>query len=140
MAKKAKKAEASKKETRPKGPAAPRNAVASPHVTAPASREVAGAPIAPPDPATAKAGAVKMAVARQLEADRHWHLAHDQTKVMGTDYRYDEESMRGFLHTVHRILAAGTPPYTFQYDAELVATALGLAAPALVEAIDDRTE
>ena len=126
MAKKAKKAEGSKKTSK--------KAAASPRVTAAAPREVA-----PADPATAKSEAVKMAVARQLEADGRWHLAHDLTKVMGTHYRYHEESMRDFLYAVHRLLAAGQPPYTFEYDAAFVITALGLDASALTAAVDENT-
>ena len=130
-----------KKETRPKRPAAPKKAAAPPRATAAVPRETVSPPAqaAPPDPAAAKSEAVKMAVARQLEADGRWHLAHELTKVMGTDYRYDEDSMRGFLHAVHRILAARQPPYTFQYDAAFVTTALGLDASALTAAVDENT-
>ena len=119
MAKKASKPKAAKKETRSTAPA----------------RKVAGVP----EPPTPKAEAIHIAVRRQLEADGHWHLAHDLAKVMGSDYHYDEEAMRGFLYGIHRILANGTPPYTFEYDAQFVTAALGLNAPALISAIDRAT-
>jgi hypothetical protein len=102
-----------------------------------APAKAAAAPAAAKDP---KSVAVNLAVRHQLEADGHWRLAHDETKVMGTDYHYDEQSMRQFLHAVHRSLAAAKPtPYTFMYDAQFVTTALGLKGPALIAAIDDKT-
>ena len=125
MAKKSKPAKSAKTES--KGRAAP------PAKTAAAPRAAAAAK----DP---KAVAVNLAVRHQLEADGHWRLAHDETKVMGTDYHYDEQSMRQFLHAVHRSLAASKPtPYTFMYDAQFVTTALELKGPALIAAIDDKT-
>ena len=123
MAKKPSKAKADRKPAGSPRAAARRDAGATRHVAPPPEKSVA----------------VTVAVRHQLEADRRWHLAHDETKVMGTDYHYDEQSMRQFLYGVHRSLAASKPPYRFEYDAAFVVTALGLKAPALITAINERT-
>ncbi len=89
--------------------------------------------------AASKPVAVNIAVTRRLEADRRWP-PYDLTKVMGTDYKYDLNTMRNFLDAVHEILAAGVPPYTFQYDdPPFVITALGLKAPALMAKVNENT-
>jgi hypothetical protein len=122
MAKKSKPAKSAKTES--KGRTAPAKSPAAPPAAAKDSKTVA----------------VNLAVRHQLEVDGHWRLAHDETKVMGADYHYDEQSMRQFLHAVHRSLAASKPTaYTFMYDAQLVTTALEMKGPALIAAINDKT-
>jgi hypothetical protein len=118
---------------RKKAPTAPRAAAVGPKTArAPMTTALAEA-------AASKPVAVNIAVTRRLEADRRWP-PYDLTKVMGgTDYKYDAETMGNFLLAVHKILAAGVPPYTFQYEAQFVITALGLTAPALMAAVNSNT-
>ena len=69
--------------------------------------------------AQSKAVAVHLAVTRQLQHD--WHEI-DMTKVMGTDYRYNQFTLPVFLTYVSHTLAASH--YSFQFNAAFVGASL----------------
>jgi hypothetical protein len=66
--------------------------------------------------------AVTDAIEQQLEAEGH--STSDDSKVMGTDFLYNGNSMPLFLDAVQSRLKNGTPPYVFGFDAGFIASAL----------------
>ncbi len=83
--------------------------------------------------------AVASAVAYQLNIERRWP-PNDVTKVMSTDYRYDQFTIANFLKGVQGHLLQGTPSYSFSYDAALVVQALQATVGALMNGIAARTK
>jgi hypothetical protein len=82
--------------------------------------------------------AVASAVAYQLNMERRWP-PNDITKVMSTDYRYDQFTIVNFLNAVQAHLLQGTPSYSFSYDTAFVVQALQLTVAALMNGIASRT-
>jgi hypothetical protein len=82
--------------------------------------------------------AVASAVAYQLNVEARWP-PNDVTKVMSTDYRYDQFTIVNFLKGVQGHLLQGTPSYTFSFDAPFVVQALQATVGALMNGIAART-
>jgi hypothetical protein len=82
--------------------------------------------------------AVASAVAYQLNVEARWP-PNDVTKVMSTDYRYDQLTIGNFLKGVQGHLLRGTPSYRFAYDAAFVVQALQATVGALMNGIAERT-
>ena len=81
---------------------------------------------------------VAIAVALQLNAEGRWP-PNDVTKIMSTDYRYDQFTIVNFLKAVQIRLLQGIPSYTFTFDAAFVVQALQYSVGALINAIAART-
>jgi hypothetical protein len=88
--------------------------------------------------AASKQHAVAAAVAAQLTADGRWP-PNDLTKVMGTDYRYNQFTIGNFLAGVQVRLAASVPPLTFSFDSAFTIQALSMTVGQLIGAINTRT-
>lgn len=84
------------------------------------------------------ASPVASAVAIQLSIEGRWP-PNDVTKVMSTDYRYDQFTMLNFLKEIQAHLLQGTPSYIFAFDAAFVVQALSCSVGALMNAIAART-
>jgi hypothetical protein len=85
-----------------------------------------------------KGHVVALVVANQLTIERRWP-PNDITKVMGTDYRYDQFSISTFLRAVQNALARGNPPYAFMFDGQFVIKALQDTVGKLMVDIDANT-
>ena len=81
---------------------------------------------------------VAATVAAQLRHDTRWP-PNDVTKVMGTDYHYQPNTMFGFLVAVQGHLRHGTPSHEFQFDMAFAGQALQMTVFALMGAINDAT-
>jgi hypothetical protein len=81
-----------------------------------------------------KSHMVSGAVASQLHKEHHWP-PNDMTKVMGSDYRYDQFTLSNFLEAVRWNLAHGSPPYQFSFDGAFLKKALGATVGAMIVAI-----
>jgi hypothetical protein len=81
-----------------------------------------------------KSHMVSAAVASQLHKEHHWP-PNDMTKVMGSDYRYDQFTLDNFLNAVKWNLAHGSPPYQFSFDGAFLKKALSATVGALIVAI-----
>jgi hypothetical protein len=82
--------------------------------------------------------AVASAVAYQLNIERRWP-PNDVTKVMSTEYRYDQFTIANFLKGVQGHLLQGTPSYTLSFDGAFVGQALQATVGALMNGIAART-
>lgn len=82
--------------------------------------------------------AAAVAVGMQLHIEGHWP-PNDLNKVMGSDYRYDKNTMPLFLTAVQTRLAKGTPPYVFSFNAAFVATALTSTVGVLIGNVSANT-
>jgi len=87
---------------------------------------------------TAKGDAVEAAVGKQLEHDTRWPPP-SVTKVMSSDYRYNDQTIPLFLMAVERRLADGDPAYAFVFGPEFPAQALAARVAELMALIDERT-
>jgi hypothetical protein len=85
-----------------------------------------------------KTHAASAAVATQLHKEGHWP-PNDMTKVMGSDYRYDQFTLDNFLEAVQWNLQHGTPPYTFTYNEAFVKKGVSVTVGALIVAIVQQT-
>jgi hypothetical protein len=85
-----------------------------------------------------KSHSVGAAVAAQLTAEQRWP-PNDITKIMGSDYRYDQLSMGNFLAQVQVRLASGNPPFRFVYDGHFVMKALQAQVGTLMIAVTAST-
>ena len=81
---------------------------------------------------------VGAAVSAQLHHEGHWP-PNDVTKVMSTDYGYDQFSIGNFLTKTQWNLEHGSPPYTFTFDSQFGVKALSSTVGALMVAIDANT-
>lgn len=81
---------------------------------------------------------VALVVANELQIEHRWP-PNDVTKVMGTDYRYDQFTMANFLAAVQRTLAQGTPAYHFIFNGAFVLKALQAQVGTLMMAINQAT-
>jgi hypothetical protein len=85
-----------------------------------------------------KTHAVSAAVAAQLHKEGHWP-PNDMTKVMGSDYRYDQFTLDNFLEAVQWNLQHGTPSFTFTYNEAFVKKGVTATVGALIVAIVQQT-
>jgi hypothetical protein len=85
-----------------------------------------------------KGHVVALVVSNQLTIERRWP-PNDITKVMGTDYRYDQFSIVNFLRAVQKALARGNPPYEFVVDGQFAIKALQDTIGKLMVDIDANT-
>lgn len=83
---------------------------------------------------TDKTHMVSAAVASQLNREHHWP-PNDMTKVMGSDYRYDQFTFGNFLAAVQWNLAHGCPSYKFSYDGPFIKKGLNATVSALIVAV-----
>jgi len=91
-----------------------------------------------PSPVADRASAVNAAIAASLEAmrpNRPWVRGW----TMGTDYRFDPDSMPDFLLAIRSRL--GRPPrsWTFTYAPDFAEKALGMTLAAFSASVDQRT-
>ena len=87
-----------------------------------------------------KSVAVNAAITNQLVKDGRWPPM-DLTKVMNAiPYRYTTLTMRNFLDGVAATLAAGLPPYKFNWNSAFVNKALPLTVAALMAEIELATQ
>ena len=63
----------------------------------------------------AKGIAVATTIGAQLIYERRWP-PNDTNKVMGSDYRYNRETVSNFLRSVRWHLTYGNPQYFFDFD------------------------
>jgi hypothetical protein len=77
-------------------------------------------------------------VGAQLHHESHWP-PNDVTKVMGTDYGYDEFSIGNFLTAIQWHLQHGNPSYAFDFDGRFGIKAVQSTVGALMVAIDANT-
>jgi hypothetical protein len=82
--------------------------------------------------------AVGAAVAHQLHQDGRWP-PNDVTRVMETDYHYDEHTLRNLFLGVQAYLAGSVPVYTFSFDQQFVRAGLPLTVAALMAAVNTNT-
>src|SRR5437773_1410448 len=80
-----------------------------------------------------KTHAVSAAVASQLHKEGRWP-PNDLSKVMSTDYRYDQFTVGNFLEAVQWNLAHGTPSCKFTYGGSFIKKALTATVGALMVA------
>jgi hypothetical protein len=102
------------------------------------SKTAAGAPRRFSLDAMGNGPAVASAVAYQLNLEGRWP-PNDITKVMSTDYRYDQFTIRNFLKAVQVHLRQGTPSYSFSFDSAFVVKSLQYTVGALMNGIASRT-
>jgi hypothetical protein len=87
---------------------------------------------------TDKPHAVAAAIASQLTTEGRWP-PNDLTKVMGTDFRYNQFTIANFLGAVRTHLAAGIPSFNFVVDGAFTIQALTMTVAALMIAVNART-
>jgi hypothetical protein len=81
---------------------------------------------------------VAATVANQLQHEGRWP-PNDVTKIMGSDYHYDQFTLFNFLNAVRWHLANGTPSYTFTFTGDFVVKALTVSVGTLMVAINAST-
>jgi hypothetical protein len=81
---------------------------------------------------------VAATVANQLQHEARWP-PNDVTKIMGSDYHYDQFTLLNFLNAVRWHLANGTPSYTFTFTGDFVVKALTVSVGTLMVAINAST-
>ena len=82
---------------------------------------------------------VGAAVANQLHHEGRWP-PNDVTRIMSTDYHYNQMTLANFLTAVQWNLLHGSPPYNFAFDGAFVLQVLPLSVGALMVAVSSRTQ
>lgn len=85
-----------------------------------------------------QSNAVGTAVRQQLEHEGRWP-PKNANKIMGSDYRYDRNTLALFLTAVADRLVRGKPAYYFSFDSKFVRDNLTSSVGALVGAVDEKT-